>query len=141
MGGLALRWALLLFLVFDQMATPFQGYRHDVQAGGSAFAQTHANDARLALGVACLPQFRPAGVQPSTPAHAHMPLFVAATSGEEDRSPWLDARRVLISLWSDWFDWPDAAASLAHILSVDPPSLHTRAIGERPHTRAPPLQA
>ena len=140
-GGLALRWALLLFLVFDQMATPFQGYRHDVQTDASAFAQTPANDAHTALGVGCLPRFRLAGMQPSTPAHAHMPLFVAAASGEEDRAPWLDARRVLISLWSDWSDWPDATASFAHVLSVDPPSLHTRAISERPHTRAPPLLA
>ena len=140
-GGLALRWALLLFLVFDQMATPFQGYRHDVQTGGGASVQTQPADARVALETACLPGFRPTGVQPSAPAQAHMPLFVAAASDEEDRAPWLDARLVLISLWSDWSDWHEATASVEHILSVDPPSPRTRAVSERPHTRAPPLRA
>lgn len=134
-----MRWALLLFLVFDQMTTPFQGYRHDVQTGVSAFVQTHANDARVALQAACLPSLSPTGMQPSAPAPAHLALFVATASDEEDRAPWLDARLFLISLWSGWSEWPDATVSVDHILSVDPPSPRMRAVSERPQTRAPPL--
>ena len=140
-GGLALRWALLLFLVFDQMATPFQGYRHDVQTGGSAFVQIHASDTHVALQASCLSGFSSAAVQPAAPAQAHMTLFVATASDEEDRAPWLDVRLVLISLWSDWSAWPDATASVDRILSVDPPSPRMIAVSERPHTRAPPLHA
>jgi hypothetical protein len=137
-GGLALRWALLLFLVFDQMATPFQGYRHDANMGGSALAQTGPDDAGINIGAACLPKLGLVGMRPSTPAHAHMALFVAAASDDEDQTPWLHARQVLISLWSDW---PAAAAAVDHFLSVDPPSPRTRAVSTPPHTRAPPLQA
>lgn len=138
MGGLALRWALLLFLVVDQMATPFQGHGHDADMRGSAFAQTRPDDARLNIDAACLPELRLVGMRPSAPARAHSALFVAAASDDEDQTPWLHAGQVLISLWSDW---PDAAEAVDRLLSVDPPSPRTRAVSTPPHTRAPPLPA
>lgn len=94
-GGLALRWALLLFLVFDQMATPFQGHGHDADMAGSALAQTRPDDARINLDAACLPEFRLVGMRPSAPARPHPALFVAAASDDEDQTPWLNARLYL----------------------------------------------
>lgn len=139
-GGVALRWALLLLLVFGQMITPFQGHRHDADLGASALAQTRPDDAHLNIETDYLPRLRLVKIRPSAPAQAHLVLFAAAASDDEDQTPWFIARQVLISLWPEWPDWSDATEAAGRFLSVDPPPPRTRAVSTPPHTRAPPLR-
>ncbi|QEI04989.1 hypothetical protein FXN63_03375 [Pigmentiphaga aceris] len=136
---MALRWALLLFVVFDQMGAPLHGHRHDSGIDGRVLAQMRQTDGVLvAAGAAFVDRFAPNGVHPSTPIQIHTALSVVEIPFKEPLSSWLGWLAWLSAFWPDW---PDTKAASDDFVSVDLPPPRWHPASAPLHTRAPPLRA